>query len=413
MMQLWKNSVVWRGLTAMSIMRYVTKGMTLVRLLFVARWLGPGQLGTVGLAFLMLAISEVFTETGINLVLLKHPKKLNEYLDTAWTISLVRGGLIALLLVLSSSVVAGIYNDPALPIYILVGALIPLIRGFIHPAIIRFQQDLQFGRESGFRLFLQVIDIAVGAYFVWQWQSALGLIVGVVVSAVVELICSFVLFHPWPSFGKLQLKNLKSLYKEARFMLPHSVFSYLSEHADDFTVGKLLGTTGLGIYQTAYKFVSAITLDLSAIVGQTLYPIYARKIAKKESVYSLWLKATLGLLGTFTLMLIPLLIIFPPLILKALGETWKDIVPILPILFIACAIKAILSSWNPLVILADKTGGLVIVNALIMFIMVGGIIWLTPTLGLQGVVLAVLAAMLTSVPYNWWLLRKSLYSLRQ
>ena len=407
----YSSSPVWRGISSFSVLRFATKFLTLARLAFIARFLAPAEIGSYQLALLVIAIGEIFTETGINLMLLKHPKKLTEYLDTAWVVSIIRGLLISSAVVALTGAVSRYYQSPALATFLYVSALIPFFRGFINPAIISFQQNLQFGRESALRLGLQLVDILIGAVLAWYLQSAVGLIIGLLVGVMAEVVFSFMLFPQWPNPLRANFALVRRLYQETKYIIGNGILHYLTENLDDLVIGKVLGTAGLGLYHAAYRLASAVTNDFGAIIGQVLYPIYARHHASRTKVGPLVVKASLLALGFYGLVGLPLLLFTQPIVWLLLGNQWLVIVPLVRLLFIAGVIKSFTTSWNPLAILADRLRQHVILNLITIFVMVGGILWISPRFGLVGAGWAVLLAVTVVQPYAWHITYRSVRKL--
>jgi O-antigen/teichoic acid export membrane protein len=403
-------SPVWRGISSFSLLRFGTKFLTLARLAFIARFLAPAEIGSYQLALLVIAVGEIFTETGINLMLLKHPKKLSQYLDTAWVVSIIRGLLISVAVVALTGAVSRYYQSPALATFLYVSALIPFFRGFINPAIIGFQQNLQFGRESAFRLGLQLVDIAIGAVLAWYLQSAVGLIIGLLVGVLAEVVFSFLLFPQWPNPLRANFGLVRKLYQETKFIIGNGILHYLTENLDDLVVGKVLGTAGLGLYHAAYRLSSAVTNDFGSIVGQVLYPVYARRFAAKNKISPLVIKASVLSLAFYAAVGIPLLLFTRPIIMLLLGERWLETVPLVRLLFLAGVIKSFTTSWNPLAILADRLHHHVILNVITILVMTGGILWLSPRFGIVGAGWAVLLAVSLVQPYAWFI---TYYSVRK
>lgn len=390
-----------RGVTSFSTLRFSTKILTLARLAFIARFIGPAEVGAYQLALLVVAVGEVFTETGINIMLLKHPKKLAEYIDTAWVVSIVRGTLIAAAVILLTPMISGYYENPNVATFLFVAALVPFFRGFINPAVISYQQKLQFARESGFRLSLQLVDILAGAFLAWYLQSAVGLIIGLLIGVLGEVVFSFILFEQVPRPLKARFSLVLKLYHETKYIIGNGILSYLTENVDDLVIGKVFGTAGLGLYHTAYRLASAVTNDFGSIVGQILYPIYSRRHADKKAIGPLALKSSVLMLAFYAVAGIPLLVFTRPLILLIFGDQWIETVPLIRLLFLAGVLKSFITSWNPLAILADRLMHHVIINIITITVMVAGILWLSRPLGVAGAGWAVLLAVAVVQPYVW------------
>ena len=112
----------------------------------MARILLPEQFGAYAVALLALGLLEVITETGVNIVLIQE-QNVDDYVSSAWIVSIVRGVGIMLILLIGSPFIAGFFHSSqSLPLLYII-AIVPLLRGFINPAIVKFQKDLLFGRD--------------------------------------------------------------------------------------------------------------------------------------------------------------------------------------------------------------------------------------------------------------------------
>lgn len=74
-------------------LRGTTRVLSFARTAVLARILLPSQFGVYGIATLTLAFLETITASGINVFLIQEKKKLEEYVDTAWIVSILRGDI--------------------------------------------------------------------------------------------------------------------------------------------------------------------------------------------------------------------------------------------------------------------------------------------------------------------------------
>src|SRR3989338_7346307 len=123
---------VFKGISWMGLLRGSTRAITFVRLAILARILTPAQFGVFGIASLMLSFLEIITETGINIFLIQEKKDIREYLNSAWAVSIIRGFLIAFILLASAPFIANFFNSEESIHVIYLIALVPMIRAFIN-----------------------------------------------------------------------------------------------------------------------------------------------------------------------------------------------------------------------------------------------------------------------------------------
>ena len=95
-----------RGISWIGFFRIATRGISYVRIVILARILTPSQFGAVDIALLTLSITEIFTETGINIFLYQQKEKIDKYINTAWVVSIVRGLFIGLIKLIFCFIIA-------------------------------------------------------------------------------------------------------------------------------------------------------------------------------------------------------------------------------------------------------------------------------------------------------------------
>lgn len=410
---LWRRSHALRGVSMYSFMRYGTKALSLLRLAIVARFLGPSEIGVFGLTLLLLAISEVFTETGINVILLKDRHQLSRFLDTAWVISIVRGGIIAALLWLLAAPIAVFYQAPELRWYLPVAALIPLARGFLNPALIAYQQNLQFGKESLLRTSVQLVDLLSGLALALWWQSALGLVSGVLFGVFFELAASFMLFPQRPNFLRMRWSLVRELYHESKYIIGNGILHYLTQNIDDLIIGKLLGSAGLGFYQTAYNIAKAVTMDFGEIVQQIFYPILAREQRSPQLLVQRNAQASWFVLGFVTTTFVPTVLLTQPIVEWVFGSEWLPMVPVIRWLWLAGVAKALITQWVSLPVLANILQRYMLVNLIMLIALPATLVVFIPLYGLVGAGVAVWISFWLALPVAWGVNQQALRILRQ
>ena len=76
-------------------LRIINRGLGFIRTIILARLLG--------IAMLAISTLETFSQTGFQTALIQKKENVESYLDTAWTVSAIRGVILFLILLLSTS----------------------------------------------------------------------------------------------------------------------------------------------------------------------------------------------------------------------------------------------------------------------------------------------------------------------
>src|SRR3990167_1613665 len=159
-----------KGLRWVGTLRLITRAVSLARIAILARILSPVQFGVFGIAMLVTALLEVFTETGVNVILVQEKKDIKEHIDSAWIVSII--------IFFSANFVSGFFRSPDSIFLIQLISIVPLIRGFINPSSVKFQKNLEFHKEFWYRFVIFSFDAVVAIVFAYITKSAISLVFG-------------------------------------------------------------------------------------------------------------------------------------------------------------------------------------------------------------------------------------------
>lgn len=394
----------------MGTFRVSTRLLALIRTAILARLLSPTQFGAFGIAALFLALVEIFTETGINVFLIQEKAAIGKFISTAWIVSILRGVLIAVAIIILAPLVSLFFNSPEALTLVLLISLVPLLRGFINPAIARFQKELQFGKEFWFRFGVFSFDSLVAIFLAFWTREVSSLVWGFIAGAGLEVLLSFLVVKPKPKLV-FEPSVFKQVVKRGKWITAAGIFKYLFQHGDDAVVGKILGTSSLGLYQMVYRISTLPITEVADVVSRVTFPIYVKISTDSQRLRIAFLKTTLGI---FFLVLPPglVLLFFPKeIILFILGPQWVGGSSALQILSIFGMIQAISSSTSALFLALKKQEFVTIVTLTSILGLALTVIPLTIKFGLVGAGISALIGSLVALPviiyYSFRVLRVS------
>jgi lipopolysaccharide exporter len=328
------------GVSWMSFFRIITRILSFLKIAVLARILTPAQFGVFGIGFLVLTFLEIFLETGINIILIQTKKEIDNYIDSAWVVSIIRGILMSILIIIFSPFIANYFNTPQALGILLFISVIPLVRGFINPAEVKFKKDLKFKYEFWFRSAIFLVDSVVTILALIITHSIYSLVLGLLAGAITEVVLSFVLVKPVPKF-KIRSGYFKEIVNKGKWITAYGIFNYLGENGDNLVVGKILGSTSLGFYQMAYKLSILPISEVSDVVSQVVFPIYTKIENDTKRLTRAFLKTT-GIISMGSLLVGGVIYFFPvEIITVILGNQWVSAAPVLKILSLYGIFRAI------------------------------------------------------------------------
>ena len=391
------RSTAFKGVSWMGFLRISTRLITFVRLAILARILTPAQFGVFGVATLVLSFLEVLTETGINVFLIQKKDESDKYISSAWIVSIIRGCFISLILVVIAPIIAIFFNSPESQKIILLIAFVPLIRGFINPSIINIQKEIQFQKEFYLRSILFFTDSLVVVIAAFVTRSAESFAYGLIVSAVLEVILSFVFFKPWPKFSFEKVK-VKTIIGRGWWVTLTGIFSYIADNGDNIAVGRILGTSSLGLYQMAYKISTLTISEIAEVINKVAFPVYSKFSDDKERLLKAFWKVTWVSSAVATLAGLLIFIFAEQIVLIVAGKSWLSIVPIVQVLAIFGILRTVFGSFSSLFLSLKKQD---YVAKMTLFRVVALLIVIVPFVnmfGLIGAAFAMITSILVEIP---------------
>ncbi len=327
------------GFSWQTVLKAATAGVTLAKIAVLARLLTPEQFGQFSLVSIALGLSEAITETGINVTILQSKQSVEYFLNTAWVVAIVRGLLIGCLMILLGLLMSQYYGDATLSLLIAVSALIPVIKGFINPAIIHLRKEFRFFADSSFRFSMIVVDALLAIVLSLFMPSVSALILSLVGAALFEVGLSFAVFKLRPKFAVVP-SRLREILANSRGLSVATALTYLNENLDNLIVGKLLGTYNLGLYHNGYRIGHKPNAELARAANHGIFPVFTKigdDTARLRRAF--FRTGSLIMMGTVIASL-PL-VLFPELMITiVLGSQWLAIVPAVPWLTAAGLLQA-------------------------------------------------------------------------
>lgn len=395
------------GFSWQTVLKFFTAGVTFVKIAILARLLSPNDFGIFSIVAIALGITEAVTQTGVNITLLQLKDNLKTYISSAWVIAIIRGFGMGIVMIGLGFLLSNYYNQPALLPLISVAAIIPIIKGFINPYIISMQRDFKFSQETRYFSFLQLLETSVAIGLAYFFQNAWIFIFAMIVSALVEVLISFLLFTERPSF-RYQKEKGSVILKNTKHFSINALFSYLLENVDNMIVGKLLGTSSLGLYQNGYAVAHKANYDFAKSFHYGALPTFGKIIDDKERTRRGFLK----LLATTAIVVlcasIPLLL-FPRFLVELiLGTQWLGLVPVIPYLTLAGIAQSIILIHYTVLFAYQKINFINAHLIISLIILIPFIIFGSNWAGLLGAAIGVLLSRLLSLPFLLYITYKTL-----
>lgn len=255
----------------------------LVRLaanLILARLLFPEAFGMMALVNMVIAGLALFSDIGMTAQIAQSKRGDDpEFLNTAWTVQILRGLLLFTVACLLAEPFAAFYGTPELALYLAVAALSLLIGGFFPTRIDTANRHLALGRVTLLDLAAQVIGVATMVLLALATGSVLSLVIGVAVQALARLVLMHLYLPGQRNRLRWHRESLRELVGYGKWIFLSTAFWFLASQSDKAILGKFLFLDTLGLYNVAFFLASFPMLLGQHVTNSMLISVYREKPA--------------------------------------------------------------------------------------------------------------------------------------
>lgn len=364
----------------------VGMGAGLARTVVVARLVGARELGLMGVALLALGAVEACTATGVETALVTGRGDVEGELDAAFTVQAARALLVAAALWLAAPLVASGFGAPgAAPLVRALGG-VAVLRGLANPAVAVVMRRIDFARLFWWSLPEAAAGLVVSVAVAVVRHDGWALVAGVAAAQAAATAASYAVL---PRRPRLSLNGAGRLLGYGKWVGGSRLLMFLSLSADNALVGRFLGVGALGLYQLAFRLgeLSVVTVTRAAL--QAALPAFTA-LGGGPRLRAGFRAVLVGVVAVNAAYAAGVLVLAGPVLRRALGEAWVPAVPVLRILAVAMVFRGVVVVASELFHAAGRPRLTLEVNAVRLAVMLGAILPLMRSRGIEGVAVAVL-----------------------
>lgn len=249
--------------------------------LILTRLLFPEAFGLMTLVSVILIGLTMFSDLGLVPAIAQSDRGDDpDFLDTAWTLQVLRAVVLWLTTCLLAYPAAQFYGEPDLTLYLPIAGLAVLISGFFTMNIETAHRHLLVGRVTLIDLFTQFVGLVAMVLAAWWFQSVAALLVGGIVQAMLKLVMTWHLLPGHRNRLRWDKSAALELIHFGKWLFLSTVFWFFTSQGDRVILGKFLTMETLGLYNIGYFVASFPTLLAQNVNGRLMIPIYRDKPAR-------------------------------------------------------------------------------------------------------------------------------------
>lgn len=332
--------------------RILTNGLGLLSTLVTARLLTPDDFGVVAIGTTIQLIVASVTELSLAQAIIHCENPDDRHLDCAFTLNVLRGLILAVLLVAASPLIVSFYGDPRLLWVMSAIALSILISSVENPKLALMNRELVFWQDFVLQLTSKIAMIVVALAVALLTRSYLALIFATIASALARQITSYFFVPYRPGF---RLKEYKDLLGFSGWVTLSQIVNTLSWRMDPLIVGKFLSPFAVGLFTVSSRLAQIPTQETTSPLTGTLFPAFRQIRNEPHRLRAAYMRAQMLVTAIALPCGVLMAILAKPLILLALGEKWLPAVPIIQVLSATMGLQTLASVAHPLAMATGNT----------------------------------------------------------
>lgn len=256
------------GFAAFQFLRLLSN-LILTRLLF------PEAFGLMALISVVMVGLSMFSDVGTSPAIMQSKRGDDpDFLNTAWTIQILRGIGLWLVACLLAYPLAQIYQEPMLAQLLPYAAFSLVLTGCNPTKLETANRHMRAGRVTMIEICVQVLGLLIAITGAWLLQSVWALVISGICAAAIHLI----LLHIWLPGPRNHLRWEVSAARElvhfGKWIILSTICGFFVAQGDKLLIGKYLPLDQFGVYNIGY-FLASFPLLLGGMVTyKVLIPIY-------------------------------------------------------------------------------------------------------------------------------------------
>lgn len=320
-----------RGLAWKGGSQLVVQGLRILVAVVLARLLTPDEWGLAAMVLVFAALIFIFSDLAFGAALVQRRSLSEEDRSTVFWLTLAGGALFTVAGIGLSGPIAALYGEPEVkPLF----AVLSL--SFVVTALGTTQKAL-LTREMDFRrLEIRMMSATLAGAAVAILLAVLGLGAWAIIAQqiAVAAVSTVLLWasYPWRPQLLFSGGSVRKLGSFSANVLGTQLLFYVSRNADNFLIGRFLGSAPLGAYALAYNLVLIPFSRIASPIQEVLFPALSRLQDDPRAVASAWLRVNRLVAAVALPALLGLIVVAPDFVVVVLGERWRAAIPVVQIL---------------------------------------------------------------------------------
>ena len=252
-----------------------SQGLRLVSNLLLTRLLFPEAFGLMALIMVFMVGLAMFSDVGIGPAIARSTRGDDPlFLDTIWTVQILRGVLLFVAGCLLAHPVSVLYDEPLLFGMLILASVQFLVQGIMPTRRETANRHLALGLVTLLEMLAQIVALIILLGLALWLQSVWALVIGTVIGAAVQVTLMTLFLPGHRNSMRIESEALREVIQFGKWIFLSTIFGFLVAQGDKLILGKFLALDLFGIYSIGF-FLGSFPIMLGLmVIGRVLIPVY-------------------------------------------------------------------------------------------------------------------------------------------
>lgn len=377
--------------------RWVMKGIGFLNTVVMARLLLPADYGILAMAMLVVGLIQAFMDFGTSTALLRKGEVTRDEIDSAWSLRVMQGTGIGLILLAVSPLAATYFKEPRVEYVLWVMAVCLPLAGASNMGLTLAQKAFNFSLEFRLNVICKTLGVVATIAAGYLLRDYRALVIGVATSYISSFVASYWMHAYRPRWNTSKIGEIWALTK---WLMLAGVAGFILRKGDELIAARIGTTAEFGQYNVGADLGQLPAGEIGPSMLKAFLPVLAAMRGEVEQINSAVLK-TVSAVNTITLPVgFGFAAVAAPATSLILGPAWSGAVPFVAAFAIASTLQVMQSPFSTLLLMRGhtKTQNHAVWLEFVVFLMFAAM--LVPTFYLIGLVWARMVGSLINLLYS-------------
>ncbi len=384
-----------------------TQLIRLLSNLILTRILFPEAFGLMALVQIVVIGLENFSDMGIHPAIIQSKRGTEQrFLDTAWTMQIIRGFFLWILACVIASPVARFYGQEDLLYMLPVLGFTTVITGFRSTNYSLANRNIVLGRITTIEIISGIVGVVVLIGLALWLKNAWALVIGSLLGSLLHTVLSHVLIEGKQNRFAWDKSIVWEIFQFGKYIFISTIAGYLFHQGDRIILGRYVELDVLAIYTIAFLLGSLPLMLNQRLSSRVLTPLYKqRPPLESDNNYQKIETARAGLIFSAALPAVVFIFFGEAIIHFLYDDRYSGAGNLLVLLCLATLPSMIGEGYRGLLIASGNSFSYTRIIVIVGALKITSLMLLVPPYGVVGAIIALIGTEILAYPAMAWSIR--------